>query len=235
LIPLTAVGEGPGESAAEGGSAKAVAEARVQVDTTKRCPACGEQILAIARKCKHCGEYLDREQAVPGEAATPLQPDSADPVFDLSVSQWDNFWKYLILLTVFLVIAAALIFIEPLKVYAAVGVTGSFVLLAFIAWFFYLSVRNSRCIIKASRIETEVGIFAKSIDTLEIYRITDLELRQGIVQRVLGIGTVAIKSNDPSNPELLLYQIPRARKVYKYLQDQIPQAQKQRGIMFVQK
>ena len=25
----------------------------------KRCPFCAEEILADARKCKHCGEYLD--------------------------------------------------------------------------------------------------------------------------------------------------------------------------------
>lgn len=26
---------------------------------TKQCPWCAEEILAAARKCKHCGEYLD--------------------------------------------------------------------------------------------------------------------------------------------------------------------------------
>lgn len=25
---------------------------------TKRCPACAEEVLAAARKCKHCGEQL---------------------------------------------------------------------------------------------------------------------------------------------------------------------------------
>ena len=27
----------------------------------KTCPYCGEEILAIAKKCKHCGEFLDKE------------------------------------------------------------------------------------------------------------------------------------------------------------------------------
>ncbi len=29
----------------------------------KKCPACSEEILAEARKCKHCGEWLDGSAA----------------------------------------------------------------------------------------------------------------------------------------------------------------------------
>ena len=32
------------------------------MEETKRCPYCGEEILAVARKCKHCGEWLDKEE-----------------------------------------------------------------------------------------------------------------------------------------------------------------------------
>ena len=34
-------------------------EIKTNQEPTKKCPMCGEQILAIAKKCKHCGEYLD--------------------------------------------------------------------------------------------------------------------------------------------------------------------------------
>jgi len=30
----------------------------VQAEMTKRCPSCGEQVLAVAKKCKHCGEWM---------------------------------------------------------------------------------------------------------------------------------------------------------------------------------
>src|SRR5438045_2989410 len=40
-------------------------------ESTKRCPFCGEVILAIARKCKHCGEFLDRAAPdAPGSSET---------------------------------------------------------------------------------------------------------------------------------------------------------------------
>lgn len=28
-------------------------------DETKPCPYCGEDIMATAKKCRHCGEWLD--------------------------------------------------------------------------------------------------------------------------------------------------------------------------------
>lgn len=41
----------------------------------KECPICSEQILAVAKKCKHCGEYLDDddiEERRPRKSANTL-------------------------------------------------------------------------------------------------------------------------------------------------------------------
>lgn len=34
------------------------------MEETKRCPYCGEVILAVAKKCKHCGEWLEPKESV---------------------------------------------------------------------------------------------------------------------------------------------------------------------------
>lgn len=33
----------------------------IMEEAKKRCPYCGEEILAVAKKCKHCGEWLPDE------------------------------------------------------------------------------------------------------------------------------------------------------------------------------
>lgn len=49
---------------------EAVSSIQVQepAEATKKCPYCGETILAVAIKCKHCGEWLPEEKIV----ATPI-------------------------------------------------------------------------------------------------------------------------------------------------------------------
>ena len=43
---------------------------------TKICPYCGEEILATAKKCKHCGEWLDKS-AMPSGVTSAARPQTS--------------------------------------------------------------------------------------------------------------------------------------------------------------
>ncbi len=46
------------------------------MNKTKACPCCGEEILAVAKKCKHCGEWLNKPK--PPQKSCPICGESID-------------------------------------------------------------------------------------------------------------------------------------------------------------
>lgn len=68
------------QNPAEAAERQAIVEAEVLVSTdpnaTRRCPACAEEILAAANKCKHCGEWVPHS-GLSGSPAPPAQPPSS--------------------------------------------------------------------------------------------------------------------------------------------------------------
>ena len=226
LIPLAATPVGAAMTAASTPSA-APAQPR------RPCPSCGEMILSIARKCRHCGEFVDAPaaQAAEADTGTPAKDDSArnnmdDAVFNVSVSQWDNFFRYLTC-GIVLVISAGAYKIPLLKAYGGIIFAVVLTVDVFAGFLIYLNSRNSRCLINADRVETQSGIFTKQIDWISISSVLDIQLRQGFIQRMLGIGTIEIRSHDQVTPLMEIHQIPQARKVFEYLQRQISRRHQQ--------
>lgn len=213
---------------------------QVPLENTKRCPFCGESILAIAKKCRYCGEFLDRNAAPSdgAKSAATQTPDDTPPVFALSVSQWDNAFKYVICITTLAALLAAIDY-TPDKYLAqenkVLAMLIALMVVGVIMYFLYASTRAARCRIWPLRLETETGIFSKRTESLDLFRVLHVDLRQNMLQRILGFGTVVITTADKDQPTVELYQIPQARKVFKYLQAQVPIAAKERGVTYIER
>ncbi len=63
------------------------------------------------------------------------------------------------------------------------------------------------------------GILVRRTDRIEVIDIDDVSFTQGIVQRMLGVGTIALTSSDRTHPELRLIGIDQVNTVSNMIDD----------------
>ena len=88
---------------------------------TKECPYCGEEILATAKKCKHCGEWLEEHKEKPllsDEEIDQIAEDAVNEVFaeqeeEEKKEKWREVLKNLKILGIFALFLFLLIFTVP--------------------------------------------------------------------------------------------------------------------------
>src|SRR6267143_2242503 len=94
---------------------------------------------------------------------------------------------------------------------------GVFVLCALFCWLIvpifiavarYLQTKNNVYELTTERLKITEGIFDKVTDTLELYRVKDLETRQPFWSRMCGLENVQVNTSDVSTPFVLLDAVP---------------------------
>ena len=80
--------------------------------------------------------------------------------------------------------------------------------------------------ITTERVRIARGILAKDRDDIELIRIQDIDLEQGVAERALGIGDIIIQSADPSLPEARLNNVKQPQEVHEILRRAMLHARK---------
>lgn len=151
-----------------------------------------------------------------------------------SVSQWKNFGFFLFQL----VIAAAVVVIFILLQRRASPGIGNFspyvlVLLVvpiFIAAKRYLQTKCTVYEVTTERLKTTEGVLSKTTDTLEFYRIKDIETRQPFLYRLCAIENVQLNTSDASSPVVMMEGVPRSTGLADKIRNQVETIRQQKGV-----
>lgn len=95
----------------------------------------------------------------------------------------------------------------------------------------WLVIRATRYRITSYRIDFERGILKKKIDTLELWHVDDIKFEQGLLDRMMNVGSITVLSNDRTTPRLELHGIPDPRKIFEALKERVIAVKRQRGVV----
>jgi len=74
----------------------------------------------------------------------------------------------------------------------------------FIGFRRYLETKNQVFELTTERLKMTQGIFSKVTETLELYRVKDIEVLQPFIYRIVGLENIKVNTSDLSSPVILI-------------------------------
>ncbi|TMA27213.1 MAG: PH domain-containing protein [Deltaproteobacteria bacterium] len=95
----------------------------------------------------------------------------------------------------------------------------------------YAGKRAVRYTLTAQRFEIEKGVLGKRYESIELWRVRDVVLEQGVLERVRGVGRITVFSSDQVEPVLRVGPVGDARNVFETLRNSVAVARKDARVL----
>ena len=86
--------------------------------------------------------------------------------------------------------------------------------------------------ITSERIKITKGLLARNVENFELIRIQDIDYKQGVTERMVGVGDINIRGQDASEPKIVLRNVSHPEDVYDVLRKAWMDARKRYGLQF---
>jgi len=169
------------------------------------------------------------QEPAAGAAGVPEAASQETDIFQLSpVAR--GFWGQLLLGVIFIALGLGLTirardFSWSPQVALIPFALGGLLLL--VVW---ISVKSSSYRLTTQRLFVRRGWLAKHVNELELYRVKDVVVDQGLLQRLLGYGDITVMADDDSTPEVNMVGISRPTEVKETIRTQYRAARRREGV-----
>ena len=219
------------------------------------CPECKVEVSRSATSCPRCGFPFG---AATGVAAPPVLPGHGPPAGEQILWEGAPSLKALavtiaatLLFAVALPVAVYLAY-SPVRELISQATAGSAALVAEheddarrviilivvavvaaraarLGWRM-LALRSHHYTVSNQRIKVEDGVFSKALAEIDVRTIDDITFRQTFVERLCGVGQIAIVSSDPARARITLLGVANPREIRELIRNSAYQAT--RGQLF---
>lgn len=179
------------------------AQSPIQTNETMDCPICCETIKKSAKICRFCNHNLLEYES---EEKNAVEKEIAicRPAIFHSLGQ--IIW--VLILGCFTLGIGAMI----------------------CTFYYWLKSISTKYHITNHRIKIETGIFSKTKNNIEIFRIDDFDLRHPFLMRLMGYGILYIRSTDKNTPDFQIYGLKNIDSLYEELRECSMSERKRRNI-----
>lgn len=149
-------------------------------------------------------------------------------------SQLKNCGTFLLWLVASLIIVAGSIAVSR-AADPRVAAAGPYILILLIGPIFmvlarFLQTKSKVYELTSERLKLTEGVFSRVTDTLELYRVKDMETRQPFFYRLGGLENVQINTSDTSSPFIMVEAVPSHVGFADKLRNQVEAIRSQKGV-----
>lgn len=94
----------------------------------------------------------------------------------------------------------------------------------------WLAIRTTTYTLTTQRLRHTHGILNRHHDDMELYRIKDVTVKEPLIQRLVGLGSVKIVTSDATTPEMTLPAISQPLTVLEAIREQVETLRRARGV-----
>jgi len=149
-------------------------------------------------------------------------------------SQWKNLGRYLVSAILAGVVVVIFVFLRHVQSPPVQQFSPYFLLLLLVPIYLvlvrYLQTKCKIYELTTERLKTSEGVFSKVTDTLELYRVKDLETRQPFLYRLVRLENIQVNTSDVSTPFVTIDAIPRAVGLADKIRNHVEAIRAQKGV-----